>query len=203
MKYAIICGSHRHQSQSSKIAHYIEREIRTTTDAQADVYLFSLEGNPLPLWDQGMWDGGEHWDRLWKPVAAELQTADAFVIVAPEWSGSIPSGLRNFFLLCSSRELGHKPALIVSVSAGMGGTYPVSELRLSTAKNTRICYIPDHVIIRHAESHFNPGPAASDEDAYMRKRLTYSLNILKTYGEALQQVRRSGVVDFKAYPNGM
>ena len=42
--------------------------------------------------------------------------------------------------------MAHKPGLIVTVSAGLGGSYPVTELRISSHKNTRLCYIPDHVL---------------------------------------------------------
>jgi len=45
-------------------------------------------------------------------------------------------------------ELGHKPALIVAVSSGDGGAYPVSELRMSSYKNNRLCYIPEQVALK-------------------------------------------------------
>lgn len=202
MKIAIISGSHRHDSQSNKVAHYIVNELKTLFPSDATFY-FSMEDNPLPFWDQGVWDGGEHWDQKWKPVAAELQSSDAFVIVSPEWHGMVPSGLKNFFQLCSSKELGHKPGLIVTVSAGMGGSYPVAELRMSSYKNNRIVYIPEHVIVRNVEKNFNDGAPVSEEDKYLRSRIRYTLKMLHAYSHALQSVRESGTIDYKAFPNGM
>ena len=38
---------------------------------------------------------------------------------------------KNFFLHCNKGELSHKPALLVSISSGNGGSYPISELRSS------------------------------------------------------------------------
>ncbi len=38
--------------------------------------------------------------------------------------------------------------MIVAVSSSSGGAYPIVELRASSDKNTRLCFIPDHVIVR-------------------------------------------------------
>ena len=111
--------------------------------------LLSLADNPLPLWDEGAWGDDPRWTKLWSPIAAELDHSDGFVIVSPEWSGMVPAGLKNFFLLCGSELMAHKPGLIVTVSASLGGSYPVVELRTSSYKNTRLCYLPDHVIVRN------------------------------------------------------
>ncbi len=45
--------------------------------------------------------------------------------------------------------------LIVAVSSGAGGAYPVAELRMSSYKNSRICYIPEQIIIRDVENVLN------------------------------------------------
>ena len=50
--------------------------------------------------------------------------------------------LLNIFLLCGNGEFSHKPGLIVSVSSGNGGAYPIAELRSSSYKNTHIMWIP-------------------------------------------------------------
>ena len=73
------------------------------------------------------------------------------MVIAPEWHGQVPAGLKNFFLICGRAEVGHKPALITTVSSGDGGAYPVAELRMSSYKNNRICYIPEQLIIRNVE----------------------------------------------------
>ena len=102
-------------------------------------------------------------------------------------------------------ELAHKPALIVTVSSADGGAYPVAELRMSSYKNNRICYIPEHVIVRNVESVLNddPGQNNPDADGYFRERMSYALNILKEYALALGQVRASGAADLALFKNGM
>jgi hypothetical protein len=115
----------------------------------------------------------------------------------------VPPGLKNFFLLCSAADVGHKPALIVSVSSGIGGSYPITELRISSYKNTRIVYIPEHVIIRNVEELLHGDSAAGERDESTRSRVGYALRVLKEYASALKGVRESGVIDHKSFPFGM
>jgi NAD(P)H-dependent FMN reductase len=203
MKISIINGSHRENSQSLKVAKHIQSLLDSGISEQS--WLFSLAGNPLPLWDQGVWDGEAKWKELLVPIKDQLASSDAFVIISPEWHGQVPAGLKNFFLLFGKNELGHKPALIVSVSSGDGGAYPVAELRMSSYKNSRLCYIPEHVIIRHVEKVLNGNSEDNDarSDPYIRERLQWALKLLKQYGIALQQVRESGVTESDKFKNGM
>lgn len=200
MKYTILSGSSRAASQSGRVARYIQSELEASGQ---ETYLCDLAGNPLPLWDESIWSDGEVWERLWKPIKAELQSSDAFVFVVPEWGGMAPPAVKNFFQLCTAAELGHKPGLLVGISSSRNGVYPIAELRLSSFKNNRLCYIPEHLIVRDVEKMFHPGTPQSEDDAYIRLRLSYCLRLLDQYAGALRQVRRSGAIDHRAFPNGM
>ena len=203
MKISIISGSHRHDAQSLRVAKVIQAYL--DDGISDDSWLFSLSGNPLPLWDQGVWEGESKWKELLTPIKQQLASSDAFVVIAPEWHGQVPAGLKNFFLLFGKNELGHKPAMIVSVSSGDGGSYPVAELRMSSYKNSRICYIPEHIILRRVEKVLHHNPADNDErsDNYYRERIQWSLNILKQYAIGLKQVRESGATATDKFNNGM
>lgn len=201
MKIAIVAGSHRREAESARVARYLEQELKKL--GISETYLLSLSGNPLPLWDEDVWSGDEKWKSLWGPISKELKSSDGLVVVAPEWSGMVPPGLKNFFLLCSADVLAHKPGLIVTVSAGAGGSYPVTELRISSYKNTRLCYVPDHVIVRNVGQMLHGDQPADEHDAALRGRIEYSLRVLVEYAKALRLVRESGVIDLKAFPYGM
>ena len=203
MKISIICGSHRENSQSSKVAKIVQKYL--DDNICDETWMLDLAGNPLPLWDEGVWDGEQKWQDLLNPVKQQLASSDAFVIIAPEYHGQVPAGLKNFFLLFSKNELGHKPAQIITVSSADGGSYPVAELRMSSYKNNRICYIPDHIIVRNVEKILNDKAEDNDvsADAYFRERIGWSLNILKEYAIALKQVRDSGVTATEMFNNGM
>lgn len=167
------------------------------------VYLLELANAGIPLWEESIWKGDENWKKLWSPFSKELKESDAIIIISPEYGGMVPSALKNFFLLCSDHELAHKPGLIVGVSASRGGAYPVSELRMSSFKNTHICYIPEHIIIRNVKEVLNEKISGLEEDAYVRGRIEYALKILYAYGDALKPIRNAGILDYKNYPNGM
>ena len=204
MKITIISGSHRANSQSRKVADHIQKTLLDEGICE-QAEIFSLEGNPLPLWDQGIWEGEEKWERLLAPLRKTLQESDALVIIAPEWHGQVPAGLKNFFLITGKNEVGHKPALIVTVSSADGGAYPVAELRMSSYKNNRICYIPEQVIIRNVESVLNEDPADNSEEAdrYFRERILWSLQVLRAYADALRPVRESGITSNDQFGFGM
>jgi NAD(P)H-dependent FMN reductase len=204
MQITIISGSHRQPSQSFKVASFIKHALLQNKICE-HAEILNLANNPLPLWDQGVWDGDEKWNKLLDPIRTQCQNSDAFVIVTPEWHGQVPAGLKNLFLLLSKNEVGHKPAMIVAVSSADGGAYPVAELRMSSYKNNRIVYIPDHVIVRNVEKVLNDNAAENNAsaDGYFRERIVWTLGVLKEYAVAMKMVRASGNVISKAYSNGM
>lgn len=203
MKITIINGSSRKEAQSAKVAAYID-SVLISKGICDETWRFDLTDNPLPLWDESIWDGDETWKARLEPISEQLASSDAFVVIAPEWHGMVPSGLKNFFLMWGKGELAHKPALIVTVSSGIGGAYPVAELRMSSYKNNRICYIPEHLIIRNVESVLNEtGENDEEADSYFRQRSEFSLKILKEYAVALKSVRDSGLTFDPAFKNGM
>jgi len=204
MKITIVSGSHRKNAQSLKVAKYIEKSLLKEGLCD-EAWLLSLSGNPLPLWDESIWEGDEDWKNRLTPISEQLSASDGFVVIAPEWHGQVPAGLKNFFLLWSKGELAHKPALIVTISSADGGAYPVAELRMSSYKNNRICYIPEQVIVRNVESVLNDNPEDNNKetDEYFRGRFSYALKQLTEYAIALKQVRASGATDLSVYKNGM
>lgn len=183
MKLVIVTTSQRAESQSLRVAQ------RTVSLAQAqgfDPTLLDLRELKLPFFDTTEWAG-------WKPISQQLKAADALVLVSPEWMGMASPAAKNFFLFCQDHELDHKPGLIVTVSAGLGGSYPVAELRMSSYKNTFLTWIPEHVILRNIEKEFEN----------LVPRLAESLGILQEYARALKSVRESAAVRQKKFLYGM
>jgi hypothetical protein len=95
--------------------------------------------------------------------------------------------------------------MIVAVSSADGGAYPVAELRMSSYKNNRICYIPEQVIVRNVERVLNDKAEENnpDADAYFRERISWSLGILKGYAEAMKPMREAVQVHHDKFGNGM
>lgn len=206
MKIGIISGSHRPNSQSAKIARHIESTLQQQALCEA-TWVYELADNPLPLWEEGVWDPEDAaWQKLLQPLREQLHSCDGLIIISPEWHGMATPGLKNFLLMWTGgEELAHKPALLVTVSVADGGSYPVAELRMSSYKNSRICYLPEHLIIRYVDTVFNEDPATNNAgaQAYFEARLTYCLEMLREYSLAFRQIRGSGKVSLANYSSGM
>jgi NAD(P)H-dependent FMN reductase len=204
MNITIVSGSHRKVSQSIKIAKAIKSALKPFKECD-EANIFDLANNPLPLWNEDLRKVGNPSNSLLESVSKKLAYSDAFIIISPEWHGMVPAGLKNFFLMWGKGELAHKPALIVTVSSGDGGSYPVAELRMSSYKNNRICFLPEHLIIRNVESVFNDNEMDNNSSSqeYFENRLDYCLKQLLTYGKAFKQIRKSDAVSIKKYGSGM
>ena len=154
MKISIISASHRTNSQSKKILDVLHNNL-SNIDSDLDIYDLDLADKLLPLWSPDKKKGNGIWGDTWNLISDNLKKSDGFILVVPEYGGMATPAAKNIFLLCGNGEFVHKPGLIVSVSSGNGGAYPISELRMSSYKNTHIMWIPENIIIRNVEE-FNP-----------------------------------------------
>ena len=197
LNIALVAGSSRSNSQSGKVARFLRQrliQLGYTDDAQSNVIDLGLA--PLPLWPAE--DAGP-----WGLYSKQLAAADAVVIISPEWNGMACPAIKNFFIYASKAELAHKPGLLVGVSSGVGGAYPISELRASSYKNCRLCYLPEHLIVRSVEKVLNTPEPSHAEDQRLHARIDYELDILVKYAHALLPVRASIDMSNPAFANGM
>ena len=112
-------------------------------------------------------------------------------------------GLINLFHFLS-HELAHKPVMLVGVSSGRGGSYPIIQLRELGYKNRHFVIAPESLVVNDCKNVFNDDVFdESAPDLYLKKRADYALKILVQYAGALKTVRSSGVVDFASYESGM
>ncbi|TVP90024.1 MAG: NADPH-dependent oxidoreductase [Pseudomonadaceae bacterium] len=197
MNIAIVAGSSRSNSQTAKVARFIRQTLINQFDlAEQEVSVIDLGSYPLPLWpgeDQGPWGMFEK----------QLAKADALIVLAPEWHGMACPAIKNFFLYATKAQLAHKPAMLGGISAGVGGAYPISELRASSYKNCRLCYIPEHLIVRGVEKVMNMPLPVDEEDRRIRERLNYNLDVLLRYADALKPVRAAIDMSLPEFANGM
>jgi len=202
-KVVILSGSHRKDPQSFKVAQYLQKRLRDNYQTESEI--INLAEVEIPLWDEGVWENTEKWQKVWGPLAEKLKAAEGLITIAPEWAGMVPPGVKNFFLLCTPKEIGHKPNMLVGVSASRGGAYPIAELRSSGYKNNKMLHIPDHLIVRDVNDVMNEGEAANDSDTYIRERADWTLGVLLTYMEALTPLRQANadLLYKKKYSFGM
>ena len=199
MKISIISASHRLNSQSKRISNYlVERLLLIRPDLEK--FLLDLSKTSLPLWSPEKKNGEGIWGQTWNSISKDLESSDGFILVVPEYGGMATPASKNIFLLCGNGEFSHKPGLIVSVSSGNGGAYPIAELRSSSYKNTHIMWIPENIIIRNVEE-FNPGSHGKNIPNWLDDRIDYTLNLLLAYTFNMKPLRK--IINRKDFGNGM
>ena len=199
MDISIIAASHRENSQSKKISEIISSNLMII-DQSIKPTIIDLASSKLPLWSPEKKQGIGIWGDAWKNISNTLNKSSGFILVVPEYGGMATPQAKNLFLLCDKGELAHKPGLIVAISSGTGGAYPVSELRSSSYKNTHIMWIPENMIIRSVEQ-FLPGMHGKDIPDWIDNRLDYCLKILLAYSENMKPL--SKLINRKDFGNGM
>lgn len=206
MKITVISASQRFErnSQSLKVGKFVS-SLLIEGQFCDETHLISMIDQPYPLWDERIWEGDTAWKKRIEPVNKELESSDGFVFIVPEYHGMAPSAIKNFLLVHGKAQLGHKPALLVGVSSSDGGAYPLAEMRMNSSKNNRLCYIPEQLVIRHAETVLNEDESKNnpDADSYFRERIHFALGVLRAYSSALKPVRESGVTEHEMFKNGM
>ena len=199
MKISIISASHRINSQSKKISGIIQDNLKKI-DSKLYAEVLDLADAGLPLWSPEKKDGKGIWGETWNLISENLNNSDGFVLVVPEYGGMATPAAKNIFLLCGNGELAHKPGLIVCVSSGNGGAYPISEIRSSSYKNPHIMWIPENIIIRNVEE-FNPGDHGTNIPEWLDNRIDYVLKLFLTYVSNMKPIRE--IVNRKDFGNGM
>lgn len=192
MQRLIVSASQRADSQSGRIARILNQRF---LQGQAD--LLDLSEKPLPEWDG---TGADNPAVL--AVKARVLAADALVLVVPEWNGMAPSAIKNFFLWCGAADLAHKPALLVAVSGSAGGAYVINEMRTSSYKNSRLCYLPEHLIYRNVGSLWT-ADEPDKADLYLERRTRFALSLLASYALALKPARELALAHLDDFANGM
>ncbi|RYU96601.1 NADPH-dependent FMN reductase [Emticicia agri] len=117
MKIEIISGSPRQESLTARVARYLHKHLSEITDAE--VGIIDVRTYELPF-VQKVWTSKEVVPAQWNELGERMFSADAFVLVTPEYNGSYSPAMKN--LLDHFPKQLHKPFGIVTASPGvMGG----------------------------------------------------------------------------------
>jgi NAD(P)H-dependent FMN reductase len=198
MKYLIISGSNRKESGSRKVSNYVQSVLENSE-------VFDLHEKDIPLWTENMWNDESNQSQSWRKHAEKLRETDGFIFVVPEWGGMISAPMANFLQHLSFKEMAHKPVLLVGVSSGRGGTYPIAQMRAFSFKNNSLIYIPDHVIVRDVNNVLSDIKVNENNksDMFIRERLIRSIDILRHYTNHLSLLRQDMSLSVDDYPFGM
>ena len=199
MKISIIAASHRQKSESKRVSDIIQARLKELNQS-LDCFSLDLGASSLPLWTPDKKNGEGVWGDTWIEISNNLKQSDGFIFIVPEYGGMATPSAKNLFLLCGEGELAHKPSLIVSVSSGNGGAYPIADLRSFSYKNTHIMWIPENIIIRNVEE-YNPGNHGKAIPEWLDKRIDYTLELILAYSSNMKPLRK--LINRKDFGNGM
>ena len=199
MKISIISTSHRKNSQSKRISNIFKNFILEISNSTECFNLDTFDSN-IPIWTSEKKENVNFWEKEFKKISLELNSSDGFIFIVPEYGGMATPNSKNFFLVFNNGELFHKPGLIVSISSGNGGAYPISELRSSSYKNSHIMWIPENIIIRNVEQ-FSPGKHGELIPPWIDNRIKYSCDLLLKYSKYLKPIQK--YINRKEFSNGM
>lgn len=191
----IISGSTREKSASFNVSTYIKQQLDQLFEDNQNT-IFDLSTANLPMWEEGIEL------KSLSEYKSQLQTADAFVFVIPEWNGMVPPAVKNLFFLFSG-VFRHKPAYLVCVSSGVGGRYPLAEMRMSAYKNSFINYIPVNTIIDRVNTVISPEGNYISEKEFVSKRVDEGIRLLQVYAQAFVQIRESEIAQEKRFMSGV
>ncbi len=200
MNVCILSGGQRKKSNSLKVADYISSQLNKF---EIQPQILDMNSVEVDIWSEEFWVQNSNENKQWQTISNQLKQTDAFIIIAPEYAGMVPPRLKNFLLKCNGTEVGNKPVLLIGISSGRGGTYPLIELRSNAFKNNFMCVIPQSVIVRKVDECFNLEIPENDNDEVSRNLIAYSLKHLVAYADALKTVREKSISDYKLYPYGV
>lgn len=151
MKITIISGSPRQQSVTVRVAKYLLKYFSEKYSAHQFQFV-NLQEHQIPF-IQKVWSTLNDVPEEFKPVAEKIYSADAFVLVTPEYNGSMSSALRNLFDHFPKQT--KKVFGIVTASEGvMGG------IRAAVAMQNQICAwfgipCPNMLIVGNMDKRFD------------------------------------------------
>ena len=125
MTIEIISGSPRIESMTYRVALHLQQYLKEKTEYQ--IGLIDVREHNLPP-VQTVFTSVENTPEEYRETTKRMQSADAFILVTPEYNGSYTSSLKN--LLDHFPKQHHKPFGIVTASPGaMGGIRAALQLQ--------------------------------------------------------------------------
>jgi len=161
MKIEIITGSPRKNSVTYRIALYLQQYLKENTSHEAGI-INAKQWNLPPL--EGIFSSVETTPLEWRPLSERMFSADAFILISPEYNGSYSTTMKN--LLDHFPKQYHKPFGIVTGSTGsMGGIRAAQQMQLLVVGLFGIGS-PYMLIVPHVEKKFGEEGKLIDEKFY-------------------------------------
>ncbi|RCX02085.1 azobenzene reductase [Schleiferia thermophila] len=149
MNITILSGATRGYSNSVYVATRI-KDILTSIDRNLDVLLINNREVQLPVYEDNDFLDSRELEAIQK-VSSQLKSADALVIVSPEYNGGMAGALKNT-LDYFRKEYEWKPMGLVSVTSGtLGGQNAMNQMA-AFASYVGACLCPTRLLVSQVDS---------------------------------------------------
>ncbi len=180
-----VIASTRPQRAGLPIANWFLEQAKAHRRFEVDVA--DLKEMDLPLIDEPQHPRLQKYEKEHtKRWSAQVQAADAFVFVTPEYNFGLAPSLVNaldyLFL-----EWGYKPGAFVSYGGMSGGIRSVQMAKLILT-SLKIVPLPEAVAISYFAKHLDPSGVFKGDEAHAKAAVTM-LNELYRWAEALKPMR--------------
>jgi len=161
MKIRIIAGSGRTNSVTFRIALYLQQYIVENTSHE--VSIVDARDWDLPLLESVFTSVGTT-PEPYRKLSEQIFTADAFILVSPEYNGSYSPAMKN--ILDHYPKQHHKPFAIATGSPGaLGGIRAAQQMLLLVMALFGICS-PYMLIVPQVDKKFDSGGKLIEESFY-------------------------------------
>ena len=158
MKIQVIAGSTRKNSLTFRVALFLQKYLSENTSHEVGI-IDSKEWN-LPLVET-VFSSVENTPKEWKLLSEKMFSAQAFILVSPEYNGSYSPALKN--LLDHFPKQHHKSFGIVTASpAAMGGIRAAQQMQLLVVALFGIGS-PYMLVIPQVDKKFDPSGKLLDQ----------------------------------------
>jgi len=150
MKIRILAGSGRTNSVTFRIALYVQQYISENTNHE--VTIIDARNWDLPLLENVFTSVGTT-PEPFRQLSEQIFTADAFILVSPEYNGSYSPAMKN--ILDHYPKQHHKPFAIATGSPGaLGGIRAAQQMQLLVIALFGICS-PYMLIVPQVDKKFD------------------------------------------------
>lgn len=180
MKIAILAGSNRLNSASTRMARYLKNSLLAQGHA---VQLFDLKQTPLPLYDP---------DRESDPkeaaaLSALMMDSDAIILTTPEYHGTVSGVLKNALDYLGEEHFEGKAVLSVSSAGGAVGVSSLTHLQ-AIVRNLHGVNCPEWISIGGDQRRFDADGQPVDERTRLRVQ-----RVLQSFIKLGQMLRKDAV----------
>lgn len=181
LKILIFSGSARQGNYTKHVATFVQQTINKNPELKSEV----VSPSSLQL---DFNDEGTQANKKYPQLTEQVQAADAFIIVAPEYNHGY-SGSLKYMLDMHYKEYKHKPVGFVGVSEGPWGGTRVIERLIGLMKTMSLSTIKTDVNVTNVRKEIENGKFK--DPATWEKRVNQMLDELVWLAKVLKQGREA------------